>query len=61
MQIILTEEEYTALKNKADNCDYAETALDTVLTKYAELSERYNNLLVFGISANNEKLKNTLK
>lgn len=57
MQVILTEEEYIALKSKADNYDQAQYALSTVCSKLEEVQTKYHNLLVFGVSVNNEKSK----
>ena len=57
MQIILTEEEYTSLKDKAFEYECMEKALSTLNTKFDELQSKYNKLLVFGVTANNERLK----
>lgn len=59
MQIILTEEEYTTLKTKADNYDFAQKTLATISTKFDELQSKYYKLLAHGVSANNEKLRTT--
>lgn len=70
MQVILTEIEYNELKGKAehnkttvlntfyeDRCHYLQTELATITRKHKELQDKYNNLLVFGVSSSNEKLK----
>ena len=59
MQIILTEQEYTTIKTKADNYDSAQKALATISTKFDELQSKYYKLLAYGVSTNNEKLKTT--
>lgn len=65
MQIILTEQEYTTLKTKAENHQYdiVEIALlneelKKLTSNYKDLEAKYNKLLVFGVSASNERLKN---
>ena len=70
MQVILTEEEYITLKNKAehnktivlntcykDNYSSLQKELTTLTRNHKELQERYDKLLVFGVSSLNEKLK----
>lgn len=70
MQVLLTEDEYIKLKNQASinstillNAFYKEQyhILQKELIKttkaYQELNDKYTKLLVFGISANNERLK----
>ena len=62
MQYILTQQEYDELLAKSD-----QTAKDTIntlrlnniklRTELLELRENYNKLLIFGVSTNNEKLK----
>ena len=62
MQYILTQQEYDELLAKSD-----QTAKDTIntlrlnniklRTELLELRENYNRLLIFGVSTNNEKLK----
>mgnify|MGYP000379082429 FL=1 len=62
MQYILTQQEYDELLAKSD-----QTAKDTIntlrlnniklRTELLELREKYNRLLIFGVSTNNEKLK----
>ena len=59
MQIILTEQEYTTLKAKADNYDSAQKTLATISTQFDELQSKYYKLLAHGVSTNNEKLKTT--
>ena len=62
MQYILTQQEYDKLVARSD-----ETAKQTInllrsnnirlRAELVELQEQYNKLLVFGVSTNNEKLK----
>ncbi len=62
MQYILTQQEYDKLVARSD-----ETSKQTInmlrssniklRAELVELKEQYNKLLVFGVSANNEKLK----
>ncbi len=62
MQYILTQQEYDELLAKSD-----QTAKDTIntlrlnniklRTELLELRENYNRLLIFGVSTNNERLK----
>ncbi len=62
MQYILTQQEYDELLAKSD-----QTTKDTIntlrlnniklRTELLELRENYNRLLIFGVSTNNEKLK----
>lgn len=57
MQIILTEEEYTSLKDKAFEYDCMKKTISTLSTKFDELQSKYTKLLVFGVVASNERLK----
>lgn len=62
MEYILTQQEYDKLVTGSD-----ETSQQTIITlrlnniklrtELLELKEQYNKLLVFGVSINNEKLK----
>ena len=62
MQYILTQQEYDKLLAKSD-----QTSKDTInllrsnnirlRAELLELQDKYSRLLVFGVSANNEKLK----
>ena len=65
MQIILTEEEYAELIAKAENHQYdlveislLNEELKKLTSKYKELEAKYNKLLVFGVTASNERLRN---
>ena len=67
MQYILTEEEYTKLKQAADNHQYCDTEIlllnmeiEKLKSDYKELNSRYTKLLVFGVSSSNERLKGKL-
>lgn len=57
MQVLLTEEEYITLKAKADACNDAVISYAELLAKYTELNSKYYQLLSFGVTLNNEKLK----
>ena len=62
MQYILTQQEYDKLINRSntdlmDRYDEIRDRLLTLRIDYAELQDKYNKLLVFGVSINNEKLK----
>jgi len=62
MQYILTQQEYDELLNKSNDDlmeRYAEIRdrLFNLRIEHAQLQDKYNRLLVFGVSANNEKLK----
>ena len=61
MQIILTEEEYTALKLKADKYLWSESSNASLKRILKELQEKYAKLLIHGVVASNEQLKSTLK
>ena len=62
MQYILTQQEYDKLINQSntdlmDRYDEIRDRLFNLRIDYAQLQEKYNKLLVFGVSTNNEKLK----
>lgn len=57
MQVLLTEEEYTTLKNKAYKYECMKQSFSTLQTKLEEVTNKYYQLLVFGVVINNEKLK----
>ena len=62
MQYILTQQEYDKLINRSntdlmDRYDEIRDRLFNLRIDYAQLQEKYNKLLVFGVSTNNEKLK----
>ena len=62
MQYILTQQEYDKLINQSntdlmDRYDEIRDRLLNLRIDYAELQDKYNKLLVFGVSINNEKLK----
>ena len=57
MQVLLTEKEYTKLKEKAYNYDYMKYSISTLQTKLEEVTTKYYQLLTFGVTLNNEKLK----
>ena len=57
MQVILTEEEYTELKQLADNAENYQSLYNELLSQHLALKADYNKLLVHGVVANNEKLK----
>ena len=57
MQVILTEEEYTELKQLADNAENYQSLYNELLSQHLALKADYSKLLVHGVVANNEKLK----
>ena len=62
MQYILTQQEYDKLINRSntdliDRYDEIRDRLFNLRIDYAELQDKYNKLLIFGVSTNNEKLK----
>ena len=62
MQYILTQEEYDKLLNQSndDLIERYEEIRDRLFNlriDYAQLQDKYNKLLIFGVSTNNEKLK----
>ena len=59
MQAILTEEEYTTLKKSADKAENYQSLYNELLSKHLALKADYSKLLVHGVVANNEKLKET--
>ena len=59
MQVILTEEEYTNLKQSADNAENYQSLYNELLSQHMALKADYSKLLVHGVVANNEKLKAT--
>ena len=61
MQVILTEEEYTNLKQLADNAENYQSLYNELLSQHLALKADYSKLLVHGVVANNEKLKETPK
>lgn len=57
MQVLLTEEEYTQLKEKADAYNEATRRYTKLRTEHSELKSKYFQLLSFGVVVNNERLK----
>ena len=57
MQVLLTEEEYTKLKEKADASSEAIKRYTKLIAEHSELSSKYYQLLSFGVVVNNERLK----
>ena len=58
MQYILTQQEYDNLLAKSEKPNKSLKEINIRLrTELQELKQMYNKLLVFGVSANNEKLK----
>ena len=55
--IILTKEEYSCLKDKAEWVDYLVERNEQLKAQLKELEERYARLLVFGVASSNERLK----
>ena len=63
MQYILTQQEYDKLLTRSD--EGAKQTINILIfnntklrAELLELQDKYNKLLVFGVSTNNEKLKN---
>ena len=61
MQVLLTEEEYTNLKQFIDKAKNYEKLYNELMSQHLALKDDYSKLLVFGVVANNEKLKTTQK
>ena len=64
MQYILTQQEYDKLINRSntdlmDRYDEIRDRLFNLRIDYAELQDKYAKLLVFGVSTNNENLKDS--
>ena len=59
MQMILTEQEYTDLKELADKAENYEALYDELMSQHLALKNDYSKLLVFGVSASSERLKAT--
>ena len=57
MQVLLTEEEYTTLKENSNAYKDALRSYAELLAKHSDLSSKYYQLLTFGVTLNNEKLK----
>lgn len=57
MQIILTEEEYSNLKESANKAENYEKQYYELMSQHLALKDDYSKLLVFGVSSVNEKLK----
>ena len=57
MQVLLTEEEYTTLKENTNAYKDTLRSYAELLVKYTELNSKYYQLLTFGVTLNNEKLK----
>ena len=57
MQVILTEEEYTELKQLAYNAESYQSLYNELLSQHLALKADYSKLLVHGVVTNNEKLK----
>lgn len=55
--MILTEEEYTALKQLADNAEKFQSLYNELMSQHLALKDDYSKLLIHGVVANNEKLK----
>lgn len=57
MQVLLTEEEYNALKESAEKAENYEKLYNELMSQHLALKDEHAKLLVFGVSSNNEKLK----
>ena len=59
MQLILSEQEYTDLKQLADKAENYKSLYNELMSQHLALKADYSKLLVHGVVANNEKLKAT--
>lgn len=57
MQVLLTEKEYSNLKELADKAENYEKLYNELMSQHLALKDEHAKLLVFGVSSNNEKLK----
>ena len=57
MQVLLTEQEYSDLKELADKAKNYEKLYNELMSQHLALKADYSKLLVHGVVANNEKLK----
>lgn len=57
MQVLLTEKEYSDLKESADKAQNYEKLYYELMSQHLALKDEHAKLLVFGVSSNNEKLK----
>lgn len=57
MQVLLTEKEYSDLKELADKAENYEKLYNELMSQHLALKDEHAKLLVFGVSSNNEKLK----
>ena len=57
MQVLLTEEECTALKESSEKAENYEKLYNELMSQHLALKDEHAKLLVFGVSSNNEKLK----
>ena len=55
MQYILTQQEYDKLVARSD--ETSKQVINALRAELLELQDKYTKLLVFGVSTNNEKLK----
>jgi glutathionylspermidine synthase len=59
VQVLLTEEEYSTLKELADKADNYENLHNELMPQHLALKDEYAKLLVFGVSVSSERLKST--
>jgi hypothetical protein len=60
VQVILTEEEYTDLKELADKTENYQSLYNELMSQHLALKNDYSKLLVFGLVASNERLKSAI-
>lgn len=61
MQVLLTEKEYSDLKESADKAENYEKLYNDLMSQHLALKDEHAKLLVFGVSSNNEKIKSIYK
>ena len=56
MQMILSEQEYTDLKELADKAENYENLYNELMLRHLAFKNKYTKLLIFGVSSDDEKL-----
>ncbi len=59
MQVILTEQEYTDIKELANKAENYQSLYNELMSQHLALKNDYSKLLVFGVAASSERLKAT--
>ena len=60
MQMILSEQEYTDLKELADKAENHQSLYNELMSQHLALKNDYSKLLVFGAVKSNERLKSAI-